>query len=177
MCSVFWTGHGADASSRERRPRTGHPDVFAPGGFGQPSPHVGMVARESLGFLSSVYSTYTYGLAGNCGSSSSPSSPRSQKSCTCGLKSANTAGVVAVRLANTLMRPLFSATNTRPSEANLTTIGALRPLNTVMSLKFGGSGCAAAARATTRQTASSESDRHMDNREMRVWAHQPCHAL
>jgi hypothetical protein len=37
------------------------------------------------------------------------------------------------------MSPLFSATNTRPSEANLTAVGFVRPLKTVDSWKFGGS--------------------------------------
>ena len=39
-------------------------------------------------------------------------------------------GVVSDRLSNTLMRPLFSATNTRPSLANLTAVGCVSPVKT-----------------------------------------------
>ena len=53
-----------------------------------------------------------------------PSRPRSQKSCTFVRMSTNVSGVVSVRLSKTLMIPRFSATNTRPSPANLTTVGS-----------------------------------------------------
>ncbi len=60
-------------------------------------------------------------------------------------RSANTVGVVLVRLGKTLMMPLFSATNTRPSRANFTAVGWESPVKTVDSWKFGGSTAAVAS--------------------------------
>jgi hypothetical protein len=44
--------------------------------------------------------------------------PRSAKLWVSVRRSANTVGVVSSRLSKTLMRPLFSATNTRPPGVN-----------------------------------------------------------
>ena len=49
-------------------------------------------------------------------------------------------GVVSERPLKTLIKPLFSATNTRPSGENRTAVGAFRPLNTVASVKPFGNG-------------------------------------
>ena len=46
--------------------------------------------------------------------------------------SAHTVGVESVRLSNSLMMPGFSATKTRPSAANSTAVGRLRPLMTAV---------------------------------------------
>ena len=67
-----------------------------------------------------------------------PSMPRSQKLWTFVRRSAKTVGVVSERLSKTLMSPLFSATNTRPSEANRITVGLVSPLKTVVSTKPAG---------------------------------------
>ena len=53
-------------------------------------------------------------------------------------RSANTVGVVSVRLSKTLMRPLFSATNTRPSGEKRTAVGWVSPLKTISSWNPGG---------------------------------------
>ena len=47
-------------------------------------------------------------------------------------------GVVSARLSNTLMRPLFSATKTRPSGAKRTTVGWVKPLKATVSWKTPG---------------------------------------
>jgi len=49
--------------------------------------------------------------------------------------SATTVGVVADRLGKTLRRPLFSATKTRPSGANRTLVGNVKPWNATVSEK------------------------------------------
>jgi hypothetical protein len=54
------------------------------------------------------------------------------------LRSAKTVGVVSVRLSKTLIRPLFSATKTRPSEANRMAVGFVSPLKTTLSWKLAG---------------------------------------
>ncbi len=63
-------------------------------------------------------------------------------------RSAKTVGVVAERLLNTLMRPLFSATKTRPSDAKRTAVGLTSPLSATVSwnpLTVTASGCATSA--------------------------------
>ena len=55
------------------------------------------------------------------------------------------------------MRPLFSATNTRPSGEKRTAVGSVSPEKTISSWKPGGSdaaaaGCAALATTTTDDT-------------------------
>src|SRR5919106_3800566 len=77
---------------------------------------------------------------GKDGSSAIPSSPRSQELCTLVRRSAKTVGSVSERLSKSLMMPLFSATNTRPSGENSTTVGYSRPSKTTESWKPGGSG-------------------------------------
>ena len=67
-----------------------------------------------------------------------PSRPRSQKLCTLTLRSAKTSGVVSVSESNTLITPRFSATKTRPSLLNRTTVGLVKPLKTVVSWKPAG---------------------------------------
>src|SRR5439155_14770225 len=125
-----------DAVRRESRPLTTHPLTVAPGGLGHGSdvpltvPQRGAVPPIAASY---VYATYTYGRAGNCGSSARPSSPRSQKLCTFVRRSAKIVGVGAVRLLNTLMRPLFAATKTRPSDANSIAVGSTRPEKTIDS--------------------------------------------
>ena len=70
---------------------------------------------------------------GKFGASAMPSRPRSQKLCTLALRSAKTSGVVSVSESNTLITPRFSATKTRPSLLNRTTVGLVKPLKTVDS--------------------------------------------
>ena len=41
-------------------------------------------------------------------------------------------GVVSCTVSNTLIRPLFSATNTRASEANATAIRIKQPMNSIV---------------------------------------------
>src|SRR5439155_23442463 len=60
-------------------------------------------------------------------------------------RSAKVVGVVSETLSNTLISPLFSATNTRPSGANLNEVACASGPTTVDSLKFGGSVVACAA--------------------------------
>jgi hypothetical protein len=48
-------------------------------------------------------------------------------------KSANRLGVESVRLSNTRIRPLFSATKTRPSDANWIAVGFRSPPSTTGS--------------------------------------------
>jgi hypothetical protein len=79
-----------------------------------------------------------------------PSMPRSQKLCTCVRRSAQTVGVGSPRPSKTLIRPLFSATNTLPSGANLTTVGLVSPLNAVVSWNPAGTVPAEADPVTTR---------------------------
>src|SRR5215216_1640146 len=67
-----------------------------------------------------------------------PRRPRSQKLCTLVRRSANVVGVVSAMLSNTLMRPLFSATKTRPSEAKRKVVGSVSPEKTVVSWNPGG---------------------------------------
>jgi hypothetical protein len=62
-------------------------------------------------------------------------------------RSANTVGVVALRLLYTMMRPLFSATNTRPSGEKRTATGLIRPLSATVSWKPEGTAGAAGALA------------------------------
>ena len=71
--------------------------------------------------------------SGSSGASAMPSSPRSQKLWTLALRSAKIVGVGSDRLSKTLIRPLFSATKTRPSDANSTDVGLVRPVKTVVS--------------------------------------------
>ena len=59
------------------------------------------------------------------------------------LKSAQIVGVGSARLSNTLIRPAFSATKTRPSGAKLIAVGSVRPLQTTDSVKPGGAAAAA----------------------------------
>src|SRR5262245_45402591 len=87
---------------------------------------------------------------GNDGSSARPRRPRSLKLCTLVRRSTYTDGVGSVRLSNTLIRPLCSATNTRPSGENCTAVGWLRPLKTTVSWKPDGSVTAIDAEAETR---------------------------
>ena len=54
-------------------------------------------------------------------------------------RSAKVVGVVSLSDAKTLISPLFSATKTRPSAANRTTVGLVRPLMGVVSAKPAGS--------------------------------------
>ena len=68
-----------------------------------------------------------------------PSRPRSQKLWTWVLRSANVVGVASDRLSKTLIRPLFSAMKTRPSEAKRTTMGFVSPEKATDSLKPAGS--------------------------------------
>ena len=82
--------------------------------------------------------------AGSPERSARPSRPRSQKLWTCVRRSAKTVGVVSVRLSKTLMRPLFSATKTRPSGEKRTAVGWVSPLKTISSWKPGGNDAAAA---------------------------------
>src|SRR5919202_4499297 len=82
---------------------------------------------------------------GKLGSSARPSRPLSQKLCTLVRRSAKIVGVVSERLSKTLIKPLFSATKTRPSLENLTVVGWVRPLITVDSVKPEGSVDAASA--------------------------------
>src|SRR5262245_5380130 len=130
------------ACKRETRPLITQPSAVAPGGVGQPSevpptlPHRGAVPPMAASW---AYRTYTYGLAGKPGSSARPSRPRSQKLCTLVRRSAKTVGLVSLRLSKTLIRPLFSPTNTRPSAANWTTVGSVSPLNAIVSWNPGGS--------------------------------------
>ena len=63
--------------------------------------------------------------------------PRSQKLWTLVRRSAKVVGVVSLRLSKTLIRPLFSATKTRPSDANSTWVGFVSPLKTTFSWKPG----------------------------------------
>ena len=92
------------------------------------------------------------------GSRAKPRRPRSQKLCTFVLRSANTVGVGSVRLSKTLIRPLFSATKTRPSGEKRTTVGLVRPLKTTVSWKPLGSVavCAAAGRINTSVPSNTE---------------------
>ena len=63
-----------------------------------------------------------------------PSRPRSQKLWTFGAQvGERPSGVVSVRLSNTLIRPLFSATKTRPSGEKLNCVGFVKPPNTTSS--------------------------------------------
>ncbi len=52
-------------------------------------------------------------------------------------------GVGSLKLSNTLMRPLFSATNTWPFGAMRTAVGTVRPLHRTLLWKSGGSAFAA----------------------------------
>ena len=78
-----------------------------------------------------------------------PSMPRSQKLWTWVRRSAQIVGVGSPRPSKTLIRPLFSATNTLPSGANLTTVGLVSPLNAVVSWKPAGTVPADADPVTT----------------------------
>jgi hypothetical protein len=49
------------------------------------------------------------------------------------LRSAKTVGVESNRLSKTLIRPVCSVTNTRPSGAKQTTFGLVSPLNATVS--------------------------------------------
>ena len=60
-------------------------------------------------------------------------------------RSATTVGVVAESDENTLMRPLFSATNTRPSGEKRIAVGLVRPLNWVVSVNPAGTAAEAVA--------------------------------
>ena len=99
---------------------------------------------------------------GSSGSSARPRRPRSQKLWTLVRRSAKIVGVGSVRSSKTLMRPLFSATNTRPSLANRTAVGCSSPAKTTDSSKPLGSVTADAARAVEQQ--------HDDRREARAVA-------
>jgi len=68
------------------------------------------------------------------GSIARPSRPRSQKFITLTRRSATTVGVVEVRVANFLMRPLFSITITLPSGRKRIVVGFTRPLKATCSL-------------------------------------------
>src|SRR4029453_1051961 len=90
---------------------------------------------------------------GNVGARAIPIKPRSQLLKTLARRSAKTVGLGSDRLSKTLMMPLFSATNTRPSDANWTTIGLTSPLNTVDSEKpeMAASGSAAVTLSDSRR--------------------------
>ena len=75
-----------------------------------------------------------------------PSRPRSQKLCTLALRSAKTSGDVSLSESNTLITPRFSATKTRPSLLNRTTVGLTKPLTTVDSWNPAGRVAASADR-------------------------------
>src|SRR4029453_7983430 len=66
-----------------------------------------------------------------------------------------TVGVVAESDENTLMRPLFSATNTRPSGEKRTAVGLARPLNATVSAKPAGTAADATASAGSAGLAGS----------------------
>jgi hypothetical protein len=66
-----------------------------------------------------------------------PSIPRSQKLWTLVRRSANTVALESVRLSNTLIKPLFSATKTRPSLANSIAVGLVSPEKTIRSTNCG----------------------------------------
>src|SRR4051794_4929423 len=73
------------------------------------------------------------------------------------------------------MRPLFSATNTRPSGAKRTAVGWLSPLNTVVSAKPEGSVTAAApAGASIVARTSSEATSGTDHTRLRVFISRNC---
>jgi hypothetical protein len=59
-------------------------------------------------------------------------------------RSANTSGDGSDKLSKTLISPRFSATKIRPSAANWTAVGLVRPLRATVSRKPGGSVAAAA---------------------------------
>src|SRR5256885_5361959 len=152
-----------DAWSRDSRPLARHPSL----GVGQLSddcpgtPHFGAVPPICASY---VYRTYTYGLLGNDGSSAIPVKPRSPLLRTLVRRSANTVGCVSDRLLKTLMRPLCSATNTRPSGAKSTTVGAVRSWKTTVSWKpegggGGGAGKHAASSADAPTSAATTASR------------------
>ncbi len=85
----------------------------------------------------------------NWGSSARPSSPRSQPLNTRSLRSAYNVGVGSPKSLNTWIVPRFSATKMRPSAANRTAVGNVRPLNATVSWKPGGTDAAAGAAATS----------------------------
>jgi hypothetical protein len=94
-----------------------------------------------------------------------PSRPRSQKLCTLVRRSANVVGVVSARPWDILIRPLFSATKTLPSEAKRTVVGLVSPENTVVYRQPSGSvaaraGPEPASRTSARRMVSRTASRH-----------------
>ena len=106
------------------------------------------------------------GVAGKSGCSAIPSSPRSQKLCTCVRRSAKVVGVVSCSDENTLIRPLFSAMNTRPSGAKRITVGFVSPLKATLSLNPAGNVAAPADAGTqaAMTAASTAAERQRDIR-------------
>jgi hypothetical protein len=78
--------------------------------------------------------------------------PLSQKLWTLVRRSAKVVGVGSERLSKTLIKPLFSATKTRPSLENWTVVGSFRPLKTTFSWKPEGSVATAFAEAEGSRT-------------------------
>src|SRR5215210_4755648 len=125
-----------EAVKVDRRPLTTQPSAVGPGGLGQGSEETPAAPQRGATppiFASWVYSTYTCGSSGKSGASASPSSPLSQKLWTFVLRSAKVVGVGSESPSNTLIRPLFSATKTRPSSENSTFVGLERPPSTTSS--------------------------------------------
>src|SRR6266540_1217746 len=69
-------------------------------------------------------------------------------------KSVNMVGVGSSSESNTLIRPLFSLTNTRPSGENTTFVGLDKPLKTTCSLKPVGTTAACAGASGTAISAA-----------------------
>ncbi len=75
------------------------------------------------------------------------------------VKSAKIVGVVSVSESNTLMRPLFSATNTRPSLANCTAVGCDEPGKDDRLLKAARQGDGGAGRGGCHEERQEEQER------------------
>ncbi len=103
---------------RESRPLTTQPSVVGPGGVGQSSGGCPGAPARRLPPIAGVVACRARRRTGRSGSSGrAPAEqaavPEVVHAACC--RSAKMVGVVSVRLSKTLMRPLFSATKTRPS--------------------------------------------------------------
>ena len=122
------------AVSRERRPLTTQPSVVGPGGVGQRVAPGGRGAADRR-----VVRVEHVDVGRRREARVERQAEQAAVPVVVDLvrRSAKTVGVVSVRLSNTLMMPLFSATKTRPSGAKCTEVGFVRPLMAVDSKKPG----------------------------------------